>query len=164
MEAVNGQLQAINRRAKEPVDMELNLYLVTQEQHSGSWSSTISTEKGGEIGSTIGTEINYKGGVPVASVETKGKIEVTGKYIHKDTVLFLKGKEDTELKKVSSLHHIIYLTYKVTNTTQIQTRYKVTTRVNPGQRVLCKAVAMQSTVDLSYQATVSTPIVSHEPC
>lgn len=103
MTAILGQHLLENKRDDKEVVMGFESYVVIEVQHKGSWSHTDAHEKGGEFGTTIGTELSYKGGTPFASAEGKDKVEFSGKYIQKDVRMSLNSEEDTTAKRVSGL-------------------------------------------------------------
>ncbi|CAI6326075.1 unnamed protein product [Periconia digitata] len=114
---------------KVKLDIATEHQVKTTSQEQSGW------EHGWEAGITYGYEVDVKAGVPVANVDTKKSLEVSGKYIGKHIQMDFKGREDMELTRITS-------------------SYESAVIVKPGRIARCSVTILQSHVNLRYSATL----------
>ncbi|KAF5009941.1 hypothetical protein FDECE_3883 [Fusarium decemcellulare] len=137
MEVIEASHVLFNNRDEEPVDMAVDLFLTIETGTKVTWAKEKGHEDGGEIGATIGAEYSWEAGIPeVAVAQNKKKIEVTAKYVGKQIRRSVEGGETSEFKRV-------------------QSRYTLMTKVKAGGRAFCQVVAVQSKMDIEYEAVLT---------
>jgi hypothetical protein len=91
-----------NQRTDGDIALEVDLFLTTEQHIRVGVQEWTGKEDGGEIGVTIGGEVTLSAGFPyLVEGTTKGKTEVSGKYIRKDIHMTISDNEDTKVKRVS---------------------------------------------------------------
>lgn len=93
--------KASNLRKQGTIDIDVDLSVAVEEQTKVTKTDEAGKEWGGEIGGTVGYEVSGTFGIPqIISSSSKGKVDITGKWVGKNVVKHADSAEDSKLVRV----------------------------------------------------------------